>query len=211
MNIDSRLIRYVEEEIIPLYDKFDKAHRRDHVNTVIEQSLLLASNYAVNVNMVYAIAAFHDVGLCKGREFHHIESADIVRGDKLMNSLFTAEEVAVMADAVEDHRASNKAAPRTLYGRIVAEADRVIDGNTILRRTVQYGLSHYPSLSREEHYARACEHLKEKYGYGGYLKLWIPESANAARLQEFREVINDEKALKSLFEIIFDEECCDYA
>ena len=211
MNIDSRLIRYVEEEIIPLYDKFDKAHRRDHVNTVIEQSLLLASNYAVNVNMVYAIAAFHDVGLCKGREFHHIESADIVRGDKLLNSHFAAEEVAVMADAVEDHRASNKAAPRTLYGRIVAEADRVIDGNTILRRTVQYGLSHYPSLSREEHYARACEHLKEKYGYGGYLKLWIPESANATRLQEFREVINDEKALKSLFEIIFDEECCDYA
>ena len=85
MNIDSRLIRYVEEEIIPLYDKFDKAHRRDHVNTVIEQSLLLASNYNVDINMVYAIAAFHDVGLCKGREFHHIESADIVRGDKLLN------------------------------------------------------------------------------------------------------------------------------
>ena len=211
MKIDHSLRKYVEEEIIPLYDSFDRAHRRDHVETVIEQSLLLASNYNVDVNMVYAVAAFHDVGLCKGREFHHIESANIVRGDKLLNTFFTAEEVGIIADAVEDHRASSKAAPRTLYGRIVAEADRVIDGDTILRRTVQYGLSHYPSLNREEHFNRACEHLEEKYADGGYLKLWIPESPNAMRLQQFRKIIGDKKLLRTLFDTIFDDESAFYA
>ena len=211
MKIDHSLRKYVEEEIIPLYDSFDRAHRCDHVETVIEQSLLLASNYNVDVNMVYVVAAFHDVGLCKGREFHHIESANIVRGDKLLNTFFTAEEIDVIADAVEDHRASSKAAPRTLYGRIVAEADRVIDGDTILRRTVQYGLSHYPSLNREEHFNRACEHLEEKYADGGYLKLWIPESPNATRLQQFRKVIGDKKLLRTLFDTIFDEESAFYA
>lgn len=211
MKIDHSLRKYVEEEIIPLYDSFDRAHRRDHVETVIEQSLLLASNYNLDVNMVYAVAAFHDVGLCKGREFHHIESANIVRGDKLLNTFFTAEEVGIIADAVEDHRASSKAAPRTLYGRIVAEADRVIDGDTILRRTVQYGLSHYPSLNREEHFNRACEHLEEKYADGGYLKLWIPESPNAMRLQQFRKVIGDKKLLRTLFDTIFDDESAFYA
>lgn len=211
MKIDHSLRKYVEEEIIPLYDSFDRAHRRDHVETVIEQSLLLASNYNVDVNMVYAVAAFHDVGLCKGREYHHIESANIVRGDKLLNTFFTAEEVGIIADAVEDHRASSKAAPRTLYGRIVAEADRVIDGDTILRRTVQYGLSHYPSLNREEHFNRACEHLEEKYADGGYLKLWIPESPNAMRLQQFRKVIGDKKLLRTLFDTIFDDESAFYA
>ena len=211
MNIDHSLRKYVEEEIIPLYDSFDRAHRRDHVETVIEQSLLLASNYNVDINMVYAVAAFHDVGLCKGREFHHIESANIVRGDKLLNTFFTAEEVGIIADAVEDHRASSKAAPRTLYGRIVAEADRVIDGDTILRRTVQYGLSHYPSLNREEHFNRACEHLEEKYADGGYLKLWIPESPNAMRLQQFRKIIGDKKLLRTLFDTIFDDESAFYA
>ena len=211
MKIDHSLRKYVEEEIIPLYDSFDRAHRRDHVETVIEQSLLLASNYNVDVNMVYAVAAFHDVGLCKGREYHHIESANIVRGDKLLNTFFTAEEVGIIADAVEDHRASSKAAPRTLYGRIVAEADRVIDGDTILRRTVQYGLSHYPSLNREEHFNRACEHLEEKYADGGYLKLWIPESPNATRLQQFRKVIGDKKLLRTLFDTIFDDESAFYA
>ena len=211
MKIDHSLRKYVEEEIIPLYDSFDRAHRRDHVETVIEQSLLLASNYNVDINMVYAVAAFHDVGLCKGREYHHIESANIVRGDKLLNTFFTAEEIDVIADAVEDHRASSKAAPRTLYGRIVAEADRVIDGDTILRRTVQYGLSHYPSLNREEHFNRACEHLEEKYADGGYLKLWIPESPNAMRLQQFRKVIGDKKLLRTLFDTIFDDESAFYA
>ena len=211
MKIDHSLRKYVEEEIIPLYDSFDRAHRRDHVETVIEQSLLLASNYNVDINMVYAVAAFHDVGLCKGREYHHIESANIVRGDKLLNTFFTAEEVGIIADAVEDHRASSKAAPRTLYGRIVAEADRVIDGDTILRRTVQYGLSHYPSLNREEHFNRACEHLEEKYADGGYLKLWIPESPNATRLQQFRKVIGDKKLLRTLFDTIFDDESAFYA
>lgn len=211
MKIDHSLRKYIEEEIIPLYDSFDRAHRRDHVETVIEQSLLLASNYNVDINMVYAVAAFHDVGLCKGREYHHIESANIVRGDKLLNTFFTAEEVGIIADAVEDHRASSKAAPRTLYGRIVAEADRVIDGDTILRRTVQYGLSHYPSLNREEHFNRACEHLEEKYADGGYLKLWIPESPNAMRLQQFRKVIGDKKLLRTLFDTIFDDESAFYA
>lgn len=211
MKIDHSLRKYVEEEIIPLYDSFDRAHRRDHVETVIEQSLLLASNYNVDVNMVYAVAAFHDVGLCKGREYHHIESANIVLGDKLLNTFFTAEEIGIIADAVEDHRASSKAAPRTLYGRIVAEADRVIDGDTILRRTVQYGLSHYPSLNREEHFNRACEHLEEKYADGGYLKLWIPESPNAMRLQQFRKVIGDKKLLRTLFDTIFDDESAFYA
>lgn len=206
MNVDSKLKEYVEQEIIPRYDNFDKAHRRNHVNEVIVQSMQLAQLYDVNVNMVYAIAAFHDTGLCKGREYHHIESAAILRDDKMINELFSADEINIMAEAVEDHRASGASAPRTLYGRIVAEADRVIDGNVILRRTVQYGLSNYPTLSREEHFARACEHLHEKYAEGGYLKLWIPESGNAENLRRLRKIIDDKQLLRTLFDAIFDEE-----
>ena len=47
---------------------------------------------------------------------------------------------------------------------IVAEADRVIDTETIIRRTLQFGQKHYPDLSPEEHLQRAVNHLKEKYG-----------------------------------------------
>ena len=111
---------YVEREIIPRYDHFDLAHRRDHVMMVIQQSLELAEKLEADINMVYAIAAYHDTGICEGREHHHEVSARIIKEDGNLRRWFTEEQIALMADAAEDHRASAKQAPRTLYGRIVA-------------------------------------------------------------------------------------------
>ena len=54
------LREYVESEIIPLYDAFDLAHRREHVEMVIRQSLQLAQRLGADLNMAYVIAAFHD-------------------------------------------------------------------------------------------------------------------------------------------------------
>lgn len=78
---------------------------------------------------------------------------------------------------------------------IVAEADRLIDGDTIIRRTIQFGFKHYPDLDREGHVARAVSHLEEKYGRGGYLKLWIPWSDNAVRLSALQDLIADRQEL----------------
>lgn len=200
------LVAYVEREILPRYDHFDPAHRRDHALMVIRQSMEIASHLDVDVNMVYAIAAYHDTGLCAGRERHHIVSAEIIRADQQLRQWFTEEQIAVMADAAEDHRASAAHEPRTLYGRIVAEADRFIEPNTIIRRTVQYGLEHYPELDKEGHYVRTLQHLHEKYGRGGYLKLWFPDSPNAQRLAQLWQLMEDEAVLRRIFERCFEEE-----
>ena len=197
---------YIETEIIPRYETFDKAHRTDHVRQVIAESLKLASYYEVDECMVYTIAACHDIGLCEGREYHHLVSGRLMRADERLREWFTEEEIEIMAQAVEDHRASNDHAPRSIYGRIVAEADRLIEPMQILRRTVQYGLSHYPELTKEQHYLRYCEHLQEKYAEGGYLKLWIPESENASQLKALRGIIADEIRKREVFERIFEEE-----
>ena len=111
-----------------------------------------------------------------------------------------------MKEAIEDHRASNKQAPRTIYGMIVAEADRIIDPEVTLRRTVQYGLSHYPEMDKEQQYERFRKHLADKYAEGGYLTLWIPQSDNAGRLAELRQLIADEKKLCRVFNKIYEEE-----
>ena len=201
--MNPELQQYIEREIIPRYDHFDQAHRRDHVTMVIQQSLDIASKLDVDLDMVYAIAAYHDTGLCEGREHHHEVSARIIKNDINLRQWFNEEQIQTMADAAEDHRASAKQAPRTLYGRIVAEADRFIDPVTIVRRTIQYGLDHYPELSREEQYQRMVTHLKEKYGRNGYLKLWFPDSPNAARLERLHDIIDDDEQLKTLFEDYF--------
>ena len=194
------LQQYIEREIIPRYDHFDQAHQRDHVLMVIQQSMDIALKLDVDLDMVYTIAAYHDTGLCEGREHHHEVSARIIKADETLRQWFSEEQIQIMADAAEDHRASAKQAPRTIYGRIVAEADRFIDPVTIVRRTIQYGLDHYPELSREEQYQRMLTHLREKYGRNGYLKLWFPDSPNAARLERLHDLIDDESQLRKLFE-----------
>lgn len=201
--LSNDIISYIENEIIPRYDNFDAAHRRDHVNMVIQQSLEISKFLDVDINMVYVIAAYHDTGLCKGREHHHEVSAQIIKADENLRKWFTEEQIQTMADAAEDHRASAKHEPRTIYGRIVAEADRFIDPETIVRRTIQYGLDHYPELSKEQQYDRMMQHLHEKYGRNGYLKLWFPESPNTARLEKLRQMIDEETEIKEIFISLF--------
>ena len=198
--------RYIEEQIIPRYTSFDRAHSIDHVRTVIAESLALAEHYDVDRRIVYVTAAYHDLGLCEGRERHHIVSGEIVRADQQLCKWFSGDEIELIACAVEDHRASSDHEPRSIYGRIVAEADRVIDPEITLRRTVQYGLANYPQLDTEGQYARFFAHLQEKYAEGGYLRLWIPESKNGARLAELRQLIKNSALLRHTFERLLADE-----
>ena len=203
--INPELEEYVEAEIIPRYACFDAAHREDHVRTVIEQSLTLSRFYDADPDMVYAAAAFHDTGLAEGRKTHHIASGRIIREDPRLTRWFSPGQIETIAQAAEDHRASSDHEPRSIYGRLIAEADRIIDGETIVRRTVQYGKDHYPGLDKEGHWQRTLGHLKEKYDYGGYLKLWIPESPNAARLEAFRQNMRKPGWLRAIFEKVYSQ------
>lgn len=201
-----RLKQYIEQEILPRYDHFDSAHRRDHAEQVMRESVRLAALHGAREELAYTIAAYHDTGLVAGRELHHIHSGEIIRADQRLREWFTEEEIALMAEAAEDHRASSDHAPRTIYGQIVAEADRMIEPLMILRRTVQYGLTHYPSLTREEHYNRFLGHLLEKYAEGGYLRLWIADPEKEQRLGELRALIRDREQLRTTFEQLFQQE-----
>ncbi len=206
MNRFDEISIFLEKEIVPRYDAFDAGHRRDHVHYVMQESLKLAEYYpTVDRAMLLVAAAYHDLGLEIDRKTHHIESARIIREDQRLTHWFTAAEIEIIAQAAEDHRASSDHDPRTVYGRLVAEADRQIDGDTIIRRTIQFSFKHYPNLDKEENYRRFQEHMSEKYDEGGYLKLWIPESSNAKRLQDFRKLLHQPDELRKKFDIIYDQ------
>lgn len=185
---------------MPKYDYFDAAHQRDHANDVIRRSLALAEHYDADTNMVYAIAAYHDTGLCEGRDTHHLVSGRIIRNDERLKEWFDETQIETMAQAAEDHRASSGHEPRSIYGKIVAEADRLINPEKVIKRTIQYGLEHYPELDKESQYQRFRAHIMEKYADGGYLKLWLPQSENATQLEILRQTIRDEQKLRESFE-----------
>lgn len=189
------LRQYVEENILPLYDGFDGSHNRTHVENVIRQSLAIAEDYAVDTDMVYTIAAYHDSGLGKGRETHHITSGARLAEDENLARWFTPEQIDTMREAVEDHRASAESAPRSIYGRIVADADRELDLTRLVGRTLAYGASHFPQLTDEEQDERAYAHVRDKFGPDGYMRLWLPDAAtNAHKRQEINDLLADKAA-----------------
>ena len=201
---------YIESEIIPRYAAFDKAHREDHARAVIDRALAMGKAYDIDQDMLYTAAACHDLGLAVDRKTHHLESGRIIRADERLLEWFTPEQIEVIAQAAEDHRASATEPPRSIYGALVAEADRMIVPEVIIRRTVQFGFSHYPELEKEGHWQRTLEHLHEKYAEGGYLHLLIPGSPNEEPLARLRAIINDESRLRALFEEVFSEETQDW-
>lgn len=203
--VNPAIIVYVEHEILPRYEHFDAAHQRNHADEVIERSLTLAEHYDVDNDMVYTIAAYHDTGLCEGRDTHHLVSGRIIREDKKLRDWFTEEQIETMAQAAEDHRASSGHEPRTIYGKIVAEADRLISPEKVIRRTIQFTQDHFPDYDKEQQFQRFREHLMEKYSDTGYLKLWLPESENAPRLEELRKIIRDEHKMREAFEKEFNK------
>lgn len=221
MNRVQEIDTYIFEVLVPRYADFDAAHKEDHALTVIGQAMQLLDDRdewlssqessvcewseAVDRELLKMAAACHDLGLVNGRDRHHLDSGIIIRNDENLRRWFSLDEIEVIAQAAEDHRASGTSAPRTIYGKIVAEADRVIDTETIIRRTLQFGQKHYPDLSYDEHIQRAVDHLKEKYGRGGYLKLWIPWSDNARRLNELQNLIADEAALVPVVRALADK------
>ena len=192
------LEQYIEQHILPQYDAFDGGHKRDHAQMVISESLKLAREQGVDERMAYTIAAYHDLGLRYDREKHHIHSGEILMADETLRQWFTEEQLQVMREAVEDHRASSKNPPRTIYGAIVAEADRQIDPTLVVYRTMAYSEKMFPDGDFETLYQRSKEHLLEKYAEGGYMHLWLNSERNVQNLEELRAIIREEPRLRAL-------------
>lgn len=202
-NVSLDLMEFVEKNILPRYAAFDKAHNLTHINRVISRSLELASRIGADADMAYAIAAYHDLGLEGPRAVHHLTSGKILATDQRLQKWFTNEQLKIMKEAVEDHRASTSHTPRSLYGKIVAEADRDLEPSIVFRRTIEYGIDHYPEKNKEEQWQRFLSHMENKYSSHGYIRLWLPNSPNEQNLKRIRELISAPQLLREEFDRIY--------
>ncbi len=198
-------MEFVEKQILPKYNAFGDSHGLRHVNRVIKNSLNLAQVTGADIDMVYVIAAYHDLGMSGPRAIHHLTGGKILIADSRLKRWFSPEQLKIMKEAVEDHRASSSRQPRSIYGKIVAEADRDLEPHEIFMRCILYGLENYPEKDKEEQWERFKHHMDEKYSQNGYVRLWIPNSPNEKNLKELRDIIEDEKKLRKHFEKIYAE------
>ena len=123
LGIREDIIRYVFDEIVSRYAGFDPAHRENHALTVIEQAMHLLDSRAawlegqpaetacqwseeIDREILFVAAACHDLGLVNGRESHHTDSGIIIRNDDRLKKWFTQQQIEIIAQAAEDHRAS---------------------------------------------------------------------------------------------------------
>ena len=143
--------------------------------------------------MVYTIASYHDIGHHIDSKNHEIISADIMSKDKNLSRFFTKNELVTIKEAIEDHRASAKDDPRSIYGRIVSSADRNNKVEDCLRRTYTYGKKLDPNATDEELFLRAYDVLSKKFGEDGYAKFYFKDRIYEEFLKELRELLKNKE------------------
>lgn len=200
--INEELKKYIEEVIFKSYDKNDDAHNLEHIKYVIERSYMFASRVPdINLEMVYVIAAYHDIGHYIDAKNHEKVSGEMLLKDQNLRRFFTEEEIKTMSEAVCDHRASSKNEPRSIYGKIVSSADRNVLIYVPLKRTYSYRKVHNQTSTLDEIIEESRLHLLDKYGKEGYAttKMYFEDEDYKRFLDDIALLVSDKEEFKRRF------------
>lgn len=205
--IDIELKKYIENNILSLYDSNIGGHGIDHINFVINRSFELVKEFKLDVdlNMVYVIAAFHDIGYKTNPDEHEEVSSQMFMNNQDMKKFFNDEQISVIADAIVDHRASLEYEARSIYGKIVSSADREISVRNMLERSIVFQKDKHrdenPTTMEVINYS--YKKLSSKYGKGGYAKMYFKDKKYLDYLNEMQEILeNKDKFIEAELEII---------
>ena len=211
--IDLEIQNYIEKNILPQYSNFDKAHNEKHIKAVQERSLKILEYLKrkdININMVYVIASYHDIGCKVSRKGHPIYSGEILRNDENLKKWFNEKQIEIMAQACEDHSTSSGHNPRSIYGEIVADADKDLNMDLFLIRGWQYSLHYSPNMTYEEHLTDLHNEIIKRFGTqneGGenLAKFYIKTDENQKFLKAVKEYVKSREKLAKTMEIILGE------
>ena len=203
--------QYIVNEIKSKYKTFDKGHNVSHFNFVTKNcvnyaKVLIEKGEDIDLEIAYVVGAFHDIGLIQGRDNHALSSGAYVRKDLMLKKFYSDETIELIAQAVEDHSSHLTYTPRSIYGKIVADADR---NNTVyltFSRPIKYGLKNESkSWTKQEHIDRVYDFVQNKFGRNGYVKYWLDITESRKEQLKTWELLDDEKLCKLYISGLFDE------
>ena len=198
--INPKIVSYIEKKVFPLYLQNDSGHQLIHIKYVINRAIKLSSGLNINPNIIYVAAAYHDLGHHIDRHNHEIISAQLMMQDEKLKSFFDDNQISLIREAIEDHRASSKKIPRSIYGKIISTADRPTSIDDTLFRAHSYSLEHFPDYTYEQSFERAYIHVLRKFGKDGYAKSYIQDPEYDNYLIEIRELLLDKKAFRNRYD-----------
>lgn len=208
--IREEVLNYINEQIKPMYENFDKAHNVSHFDFVTKNAVeygreLIKQGISVDLEIAYVVGALHDIGISKGREGHAKSSGEMVRSDKNLLNFYDNNTIEMIAQAVEDHSSHLDYEPRSIYGKIVADADRNNTMYLVFSRPIKYDIDKQPLKSKEEHINSVYEFVNQKFGRNGYVKYWLNIPQTTQEQQKIWNLLDDEKECKLYISKLFDE------
>lgn len=206
--MNKELKQYIDEKILPQYDANNVGgHGRDHIETVIQRcfEIIKEFNLDLNEDMIYTIAAFHDIGYKQNPEKHEEVSSEMFKNDDVIRDFFTDEQIDIIAEAIVDHRASLEYEARSIYGKVVSSADRDTSVENMLKRSFLYHADKHkdenPSVEQVMEYS--YKKLLSKYGKGGYAKMYYPDKKYLDYLEHMQSLLeNKDKFMQAQIEIV---------
>lgn len=200
--LDRKLVSYIESYIFPKYEKL-YAHGLLHIQYVIDHSFIIAKDFDVDLNMVYCVACYHDLGLLSvdmNREEHAIESGKILINDINLREFFDDSQLVTMKEAVEDHSGSLNRCPRNIYGEIVSDADRDVDIYMLAKRQLPTSIKYYPELiTFDDHFERCYQYILNRNALPFHL--WMKNVEILKMMDRFRCDFLDKEYAKKVYKM----------
>ena len=183
--IKKELISFIEKKVFPIYATFDKGHDLNHITAVIKRAINLyefLNDDSIDINVLYASAALHDIGIAVERENHALHSKEFVLKCNELKNIFSQDEIDIIAQAVADHSTSKGIEPRSIYGKIVCDAD-------------EYTKKYFKDYTQQECLENVYKQLVFKFGEKGKVKFWI----NSPKQEEFKQKMYELAMDKNLY------------
>ncbi len=195
--------KYVNTVVLPQYKSNDDAHNVEHVKYVIKRSLKFSKQYNCDSCIVYVAAAYHDIGHSINPDNHEKVSAEIFEEDTQIKKWFSKNEINLISEAIQDHRASDKQPPRSIYGEIISSADRTINVVLAIKRSVRYNMYHFGCENQERIVSNVYSYIINKYGETGYSKTYVKDKQYYKFNQNMIFLSKHPTFLKILIKLIF--------
>lgn len=185
MFTEKTLKEYLEDRYEPYYLKNDKAHQLEHINSNIRmvKSICYDLDFEYKPYLTMLAAFAHDMYSSEDRTLHHQKAAEhVLKKEDIIYYFLTDDELAEVANACAEHRASYKGEYSSEFTEVFAVADRGdISVRDILTRTYQSSIKRGANFKEldihsEDQYSvedvafiKTFLHVKNKWGKHGYV------------------------------------------